>query len=249
MKFIINSLIPVSLLKLNYKCKSGTVDDSNKCDTQKKSNVSIPPDSKYKSSNIKSLREDFLKVPMTSRMRSSIQWYTGSGSKYINEVRSGINNYTPEDIKYIKQRESEILDTIDKASTSEYQLLYRGIGNNEWKSIEEKGALVPGSEFHSDRVTSTTTDIDTALYFAKDRVDRSDKPKVMEIRAPPRSRALYISDISLIDWSAKHVEGAPEGFVDKDTIENEVLLGRQRYGVHGIRNDPDKDVLVVELIN
>jgi hypothetical protein len=34
MKVVIRSNVPVASLKFNYKCKSGTIDDSNKCDTE-----------------------------------------------------------------------------------------------------------------------------------------------------------------------------------------------------------------------
>jgi hypothetical protein len=257
MKIEIRTSIPINSLKLNYKCKSGTVDDSNKCSTNFDSSKS---DSEY--ARLSDVTKNIINKDGTGKLKDALKEYIfNSGSvTYLLAVKkekvgsTKIPNTVRDTIKG--------LDTlISKSVLGESVQTFSGVSPTVWKELPKE----VGSEFSINSFVSTSVDPNVAKAFSllrqTDMTSRKylygewkkpSKGYYLEIRMKPGDHGLATREFSREEFpntvwpvvSKKSGElgfdsyGGESGNFDDAGSQEEMILPRdQKFRVVGVEKE------------
>ena len=212
-------------IKLNYKCKAGTVDDSNKCEPeQEKSNTS---DSKHTSETFIGFKADHdfsspQDVETNKRIQASLDkaaeplkkfskndrhvltMYSGGRFHQINEYLNGsmkdMENSNDVFDKAIVKESKQLIEKLDKLFTnsdlSEPLVTYRGISN---KTLSKYPELVNALDTPGSEIEFPCFSSTSALPFMANNFTTDENGRMgrlLELQLPSGTKALFIAEES-----------------------------------------------------
>ena len=214
-------------IKLNYKCKAGTVDDSNKCEPeQEKSNTS---DSKHTSETFIGFKADHdfsspQDVETNKRIQASLDkaaeplkkfskndrhvltMYSGGRFHQINEYLNGsmkdMENSNDVFDKANVKESKQLIEKLDKLFTnsdlSEPLVTYRGISN---KTLSKYPELVNALDTPGSEIEFPCFSSTSALPFMANNFTTDENGRMgrlLELQLPSGTKALFIAEESVL---------------------------------------------------
>ena len=163
-------------IKLNYKCPKGTVDDSNKCNTE---NESLKNDDITVSN-----KNPIIIEKLTDEVIAALRYYTDEGYRNINHSlrHDGGESMTPE--------ATEHMEWIDAMFEDKRAILTEGVVYRGYNSFELSQDDVVGSTIKDPAFVSVSNNESNANIF----IDTAKFPVMAEIHIPDGSRGLAIPD-------------------------------------------------------
>jgi len=216
-----------NFIKLNYKCKAGTVDDSNKCELeQEKSNTS---DSKHTSETFIGFKADHdfsspQDVETNKRIQASLDkaaeplkkfskndrhvltMYSGGRFHQINEYLNGsmkdMENSNDVFDKANVKESKQLIEKLDKLFTnsdlSEPLVTYRGISN---KTLSKYPELVNALDTPGSEIEFPCFSSTSALPFMANNFTTDENGRMgrlLELQLPSGTKALFIAEESVL---------------------------------------------------
>ncbi|MFA5434305.1 MAG: ADP-ribosyltransferase, partial [Candidatus Paceibacterota bacterium] len=165
-----------NFMKLNYKCPKGTVDDSNKCNTE---NESLKNDDITVSN-----KNPIIIEKLTDEVIAALRYYTDEGYRNINHSlrHDGGESMTPE--------ATEHMEWIDAMFEDKRAILTEGVVYRGYNSFELSQDDVVGSTIKDPAFVSVSNNESNANIF----IDTAKFPVMAEIHIPDGSRGLAIPD-------------------------------------------------------
>lgn len=197
-------------IKLNYKCKAGTVDDSNKCAEESKTeNIS---------NSLVTNKNPVILEKLQDEMIVTLKYYTDEGYRDINHSlrHDDGESMTPEAIDHM-----EWIDAIfeDKRAVLTKGIVYRGYNSFELSQDDVVGSTIKDPAF-----VSVSNNESNASVF----INVAEFPVMAEIHIPDGSRGLAIPDSI-----AAHPVGESEILLPRNS-EFEVVKSENKGGVKWI---------------
>ena len=200
-------------IKLNYKCKAGTVDDSNKCEPeQNTTSLTDRYDDKNTSSNV-------------------IAGYVRNDNKLVNSILSGDYDLSEKDKNYGLEK-IRLLDNIFKDKLlPEKEITYRGISKSNIKNLPDNwnkigNAISPGTFLSTSRSRSEAEGFITG--------GPNDDSILIKLILPKNTNAINVSDFVPKTSAYAYSFDENEVLVDRNTefkvvdyrIENSRNMGK-----------------------